>query len=534
VAQKLNLDSGAIFSIFQSLIRQRIPDDRLVETFADIAATVSGILQSSGSIKPENSGVGALLVRADAFIASNSYNEATQALAAAAKMQDVADKATLQELEKNYLDHAAIYARAGEVNLARLQFREASDDFKMAIEKVPSSRADIRGKYRVRYADALFEIGDRHADNDSLQKSVEAYNLAANDLPRDRSPQEWASVQNAIANSSYVLALRERGTDRLSSAISSYRLALASPSGGDPVKWATIQANLGKALLRLSWRSGGLSSLNDAFVAFHAALEVFRQDLHPLEWAEVQHELGNALQSHNDGDHAVKRIELAIASYDRALIERTQTRTPRQWADTLTNRSIAQTNLGERIQSIAVLEDAIRNFELTLGVRTRASLPLSWANTQCNLSKAVAALGSRKNDSTLSDRAAKIASSGLREATVDRDFRLWLVCQNNLARALTNLGLQKKSISDFNHAVTEYRIIFERLRNESSTYPWIYALAQEGYGDALVGMANIVGHLSYPKEVREAYEMALRIWQQQDVSDMAERVTAKLNSLPSN
>ncbi|TGS08830.1 peptidase C14, partial [Mesorhizobium sp. M1C.F.Ca.ET.187.01.1.1] len=89
---------------------------------------------------------------------------------------------------------------------------------------------------------------------------------------------------------------REPAGEHLAQAEAAYRLALEEYTRQKtPVEWAMVENNLGNTLVTLGIQLNDKARINEAADAFRAALEVRTRDTFPVSWATSRLNLGNAL-----------------------------------------------------------------------------------------------------------------------------------------------------------------------------------------------------------------------------------------------
>jgi tetratricopeptide (TPR) repeat protein len=303
LAGKLAVNQAAVTNFLRILDEQNVPDDRILIKLAEIASRHLELVDRLTVLESDSDPAGAALADARTAIEIGDYDRA-DALLARAEEADLAAARSAEELarqataaaERRFLLAASRRAERGELSLIRLNYLEAAEHFKTALELVPAAATNVRGDYLCRYAGARYQHGDQKGDNAALREAVAAYRAALEERTRERVPLDWAMTQNNLGNALSALGERESGTARLEQAITGFRAALEEWTRDRvPLQWAATQNNLGSALYVLGAREGGTAKLEEAVVAFRAALEERSRERLPLAWAQTQNNLGTAL-----------------------------------------------------------------------------------------------------------------------------------------------------------------------------------------------------------------------------------------------
>lgn len=225
---------------------------------------------------------------------------------------------------------------------------------------------------------------------DHLRRSIACCEAALERLTETEFPQQWAVVQNLLANAYFKLPTGD-AAENLRRAIAGYEAALrVVTEAGSPERWAALQNNLGSAYSELPPEEQG-DPLARALECFAAALRVRTPAAAPREWGETMHNLGLVLLCLPNGERA-QSLRQAVAVFEAALKVRTPKASPREWAATqhCLGTAYAVLPTGDRKEN---LRQAVACFEAALHVRTEAAFPAQWAQSSLQLGAAQEALG---------------------------------------------------------------------------------------------------------------------------------------------
>jgi tetratricopeptide (TPR) repeat protein len=367
LAGKLAVNQAAVTNFLRILDEQNVPDDRILIKLAEIASRHLELVDRLTVLESDSDPAGAALADARTAIEIGDYDRA-DALLARAEEADLAAARSAEELarqataaaERRFLLAASRRAERGELSLIRLNYLEAAEHFKTALELVPAAATNVRGDYLCRYAGARYQHGDQKGDNAALREAVAAYRAALEERTRERVPLQWAMTENNLGTALYTLGTRESDTARLGEAVRAFRGALEERTRERvPLDWAMTQNNLGNALSALGERESGTARLEQAITGFRAALEEWTRDRVPLQWAATQNNLGSALYVLGAREGGTAKLEEAVVAFRAALEERSRERLPLAWAQTQNNLGTALLMLGERARDLASLRDAL-------------------------------------------------------------------------------------------------------------------------------------------------------------------------------
>ncbi len=296
-----------------------IPVDKLGDALAKVAADYKRLQTQVAALNPGNPTARGLVDQAKAEIdaghlehAHELLQQATRAQLAAAKEAEKLQQHAHAAREAELLGAASSTAVEADVALTERDYLHAAELFGEAAGYVPVGHADEHGSYLLRQGDALFRQGDERGDNGALQRSIDIYDRALADYPRERAPLDWAATQNNLGNALATLGERESGTAQLDEAVAAYREALKEYTcERAPLDWAMTQDNLGNALETLGERESGTARLNEAVAAHREALKERTRERAPLGWAGTQNNLGNALETLGERESGTARLDEA-------------------------------------------------------------------------------------------------------------------------------------------------------------------------------------------------------------------------------
>ncbi|HEX3351082.1 MAG TPA: hypothetical protein VHS58_23550 [Acetobacteraceae bacterium] len=224
-----------------------VPDDRLLDKFAEVVAQFRKATAAIVALQPENPVAQEHVARTSEAAAAQARRLAREAEAAVVKQM---------------LQAAQAVAAEGELELAALNYEEAADLFGEAATLVPSGEPQTTGTLLWRQADAMQRHGEERGDNEALGQAIAIYGRALKHLSRDRVPLDWATVENDLGSALSALGERQSDTGRLVQAVATFRAALGERTRDrNPYEWAATQNNLGTALWRIGGRESGTARL---------------------------------------------------------------------------------------------------------------------------------------------------------------------------------------------------------------------------------------------------------------------------------
>jgi tetratricopeptide (TPR) repeat protein len=313
---------------------------------------------------------------------------------------------------------------------------------------------------QIRLGNTLRELGEREFDNERLEASVEAYEAALQEYPRDKKPLTWAGISNNLGLALVALSRTEIGTERLEAAVEAFEAALQERTRErNPLSWARSQNSLGIALSHLGEREGNPSRLEEAVRAYEAALREQTRERYPRDWASVQTNLGNTLAELavlGPEESRAARLEAAIQAYDAAVLGWDRDQEPLNWAKAQSNKGTALKRLGEhegnvgRLEaSLTAYEAALTAYEASLEEYTRDRVPVSWATVQWNMGNVLSILGQRESGTARLEAAVQAYEAALLERTRERFPLDWAATEIGRAVPLYLIGERQGDRSRF-------------------------------------------------------------------------------------
>jgi hypothetical protein len=272
----------------------------------------------------------------------------------------------------------AVGDKAENIEQALAAFQHALQVFTR--ERSPNNWATLQNNLGNAYRNRV-----RGDSADNVEKAIAAYEAALTIRTREAGPREWAGANSNLGNA-YGTRIRGDRGENLEKAIAAHEAALTVYTRESlPADWAQMQRNLGTDYLNRI-RGERADNVERAIAAFEAALTVYTRETLARDWAATQSILGNAYGSRIRGDRA-DNLEKAIAAREAALTVRSRDTLPTEWAQTQRSLGTDYVNRvrGDRADN---LEKAIAAYEAALTVYTRAALPRDWATTQSILGNA--------------------------------------------------------------------------------------------------------------------------------------------------
>jgi PDZ domain/Tetratricopeptide repeat len=220
LAQKLGVTESVVQNFLRILGEKQVQPERLLENLADIAERHINMVQRLAILQPQDPATQRLVQDACSAIKGGDYDRAdrllkqaeTAELAAVGMAEELASQAQ-EAADQRRLNAAAILAERGELSLTRLNYLDAAQHFKAASDRVPGADLKARAKYLNRYANALYEHGDKKGDNAVhnavLRQAIDVYHKTLQELPRKRVPLDWANTQSNLGLA--LATLGERG-----------------------------------------------------------------------------------------------------------------------------------------------------------------------------------------------------------------------------------------------------------------------------------------------------------------------------------
>ncbi len=228
----------------------------------------------------------------------------------------------------------------------------------------------------------------------ALPKALEAALPAVQELPRDLTSRERATILVSTANVAATLARNAGAVELYQMAAQNYRAGLETMTrDAAPLEWAMIQRNLGMVLQALAERMEDAEILGTCADCYRDALKVLTKAQFPRPWAATQNRLGMVLYKLDLKTGDTELVKHSLATFQAALQVYTRADHPMRWAEVMNNFGQVAQMLGGQLRNAEVLEKAAEACRGALEVRTREETPLLWAATQNNLGSAMFLLG---------------------------------------------------------------------------------------------------------------------------------------------
>ncbi|RWO49224.1 CHAT domain-containing protein [Mesorhizobium sp.] len=282
----------------------------------------------------------------------------------------------------------------------------------------------------------LFSVRTSGAFSDNIDRAIQAYELALQDLSPDSNPEQWAVAQG---NLGVAYQDRAHGTpsENIERAIVAHEASLRVFTRAQyPTSWAKAQLNLGVAYLARS-RGDRATNIERGIGAFNEGLFVFQKATSPRDWAKIKQNLGLAYMYRVKGNES-DNIEKSIEEYSLAL-EVFQEISDQANAASVQNslgNAYNRRHAGERSYNI---DKAITLFEASLEFNTRGRAEQTWAALKHNLANAYLDRSSGVPKDNL-EKALSALQESLAVFTRDAHPSDYILAKENIAEALDKLG----------------------------------------------------------------------------------------------
>ncbi|MFC3642131.1 caspase family protein [Aquibium oceanicum] len=511
-AEKAGVPMDALFAMLQALGAEAVADPaQLDAVLRDQAERLKSMLaerRALASSDPEIARLGGLAetaLREGALKAAIAING--KAKARVEELHASVDRAE-GEIATRRREFAAVYARSAETYALSFDHLHAAEDYGRAYDEVKRSDDDRAVDYLMAMAEALADHGYYKVDAGSLERAVEAYREALDNLPADDRSPRWAKARSGLAMALFTAGEHESGAATLESSASILRETLAElPADGPAEAELRLGSDLGLVLFTLGWRDDGTERLREA----EAVLRTARAKAGEVENAElvarVTNRLGTALMylGQRTGDRTrlleaadLFRASLAITSREAAASD---------WASMQNNLAIALGALGEMETGNDKLAEAVAAYLEVLKLNTRDRTPLLWAESQNNVATALHRLAERESSTERYEEAEAALRLALQEITRERSPLKWAAVQENLGIVLRNIGERRSDRSVMEAAVAALRnSLTERTRDR---VPGEWGNLQNNLGSALLSLAKAGGPERAYAEAEAAFEAAL-------------------------
>lgn len=308
---------------------------------------------------------------------------------------------------------------AGERTANAALLREAASTLDSALPLFEQAgMSEEWGTAQMNLAKSLQALATLENSIENLERAGNALEAALTVVTSGDAPIIWGGIQNNLGNVHHALAQRSNdfhvAGGRYQHAVIAYRNALtALTRERSPMQWATAQNNLANSLQALGTREqdSELSrrNLDEAAAAQRAAMEIVRRDLSPIQWAQIENNLGLttqaiALRSTNPLERRLK-FEEALTIMARALEELTAERAPLSHA--MAQKTVA--NIHQQLSVSGVSQEEALSHLRTAEIAQRAALaaislesaPLQWGTLQHELGATLFEIARHTNDTAL-------------------------------------------------------------------------------------------------------------------------------------
>jgi len=276
----------------------------------------------------------------------------------------------------------------------------------------------------------------KHLRAQALYEALSAGLPALDQIPRELTSRERASIHMCFANSLCAASRPGYNSELLGQAADRYRNILAFLNQHEsPFDWAHAQKHLGSILHIEAERNGNAGQLEEAVISLRAAFEVLETDRHPKARAILQNRLGLICYRQGFEDSDTSLLRQALSCFRAALNVYTREESPLRWAEIMSNFAQAAQVLGGHMKSMEALATATNACRAVLEVRNRKKMPMAWAATQNNLGSALFMLGKQTRSIERLEAAIKAFELALEVYESTRSQRMAAVTANNLDRA---------------------------------------------------------------------------------------------------
>ena len=260
------------------------------------------------------------------------------------------------------------------------------DDDKATVNDAPDSSVALQDNFL--HTRGNFE--QHHFSTNILESARTAFESKLNELSRERSPQEWAAVQNSLGNVLAALAQQRMDVALYESAITAFNCALEEFTQETfPSEWATAQYNLGTAMQALGRQQGDSKLLKLSGDAYIDALLVWTREQVPDEWAMTMFQLGASFYEHGKLLKGNRTFQKSVVAFKNALAGFDADNHALALAATHNSRGAVLHNLAESEENAERLQEAIRSYETALTVCMEQQQPFHLA-VLCRVNKSTA------------------------------------------------------------------------------------------------------------------------------------------------
>ena len=248
------ITEAALNQFLNDLGRKKIPPEALDHELRDIAKNYLDLKAKLATLSSEDPEVAALTQQARQAVEAVNFPLAERLFNEASQRDEQAAQHLQQVAPVLFSSAAATKAANGDLQRVQLNFVKAQAYYRKALQSLPLSDRENRGRYLNSLGNSLKEAGIRTKGADIekfLSEAVAAYRDALTVYTKEQLPQDWAGTQNNLGN-----VLQEQGTRTggemgkvlIRQAINAYELALeVRTREALPVQWGQTTGNLAHA-----------------------------------------------------------------------------------------------------------------------------------------------------------------------------------------------------------------------------------------------------------------------------------------------
>jgi len=241
-----------------------------------------------------------------------------------------------------------------------------------------------------------------------LESAKTVFESTLTELLREKSPLEWASIQNSLGNILGALGQQQMDVALYESSIKAFQYALEEfTQEGTPSEWAVSQYNFGNAFQALGRLQADSKLLQKSIDAYTDALLVCKRSETPDEWAVTMFQLGMSFYEHGKLLKGSRTFEKSVVAFNNALAGYDADNHALALAATHNNRGVVLHNLAELEKNVEGLKEAIRSYETAETVCLEQQQPFH-LTVLCKVNKATAraVLAELTADAILADEVA--------------------------------------------------------------------------------------------------------------------------------
>ena len=381
VAAREGVKLDALYGVLRAMGTEVIPKDptQFDKLLEEQAGRLREMTAQRAALRADDPELASLSAAADRAIGEGAIVSARefldQAVARIEKNAGTLDNLEQQLKEKRLAD-AEIYSKRGVASALAFAFADAAADFARAFDLAGKWDVELARKYKTNEALALRSLGDARGDRAAFLRSIDAYGVLLDMLPRDERGAEWAELLNDMGVVHYDLGEMETSSENLLKARDMFEQSKAVFAGlGNDARWSDAEHNLGGVLLDLGERQGDVALQRQGLEALKAALAKRSREATPMEWMQTQGNIGIAEYTLAEASGDVDGLRRSEAAFRAALEVATPQSDPVQWATVTNNLGNTLVSLGLAANDPALHRQAIEAFEAAMTVRMRSTLP---------------------------------------------------------------------------------------------------------------------------------------------------------------